>query len=67
MASKVCQEMQVSLAYPGSRAFQEKWVLQDKAYQARKASVVSLETLGYLDLRVSLVLQVPQEPQDRQV
>lgn len=66
MASKVPQEMQVSLAYPESRAFQEKWVLQVRAYQARKASVVSLETLGCLDLRVSLVLQVSQEPQDRQ-
>lgn len=67
MASKALQGMQVSLAYPESRAFQEKWVLQDRAYQAQKASVVSLETLGCLDLRASLVLQVPQEPQDRQI
>lgn len=67
MASKVLQEMQASLAYQESRAFQEKWAFQDRAYPARKASVVSLETLGCLDLRASLVLQVPQEAQDRQV
>lgn len=67
MASKALQGMRVSLAYPESRAFQEKWVLQDRAYQAQKESVVSLETLGCLDLRASLALQVPQEPQDRQI
>lgn len=67
MASKALQGMQVSLVYPEPRAFQETSVLQDRAYQARKASVVSLETLGCLDLRASLVLQVPQEPQDREI
>lgn len=66
-ASKALQEMQVSLAYPEPRAFQEKSVLQDMAYQARKASVVSLEMLGCLDLQASLGLQVPQEPQDREI
>lgn len=67
MASKVLQGMRVPLAYPEPRAFQERRVLQDRAYQARRASVVSLETLGCQDLQASLVLQVPLEPQDRQI
>lgn len=65
MVSKALQGTQVPLAYLEPRAFQEKWVLQDRAYQAQKASVVSLETLDCQDLQASLVLQVPQEPQDR--
>lgn len=64
MASKALREMQVPLACPEPRAFQEKWVLQDRAYQARKASVVSLEMLDFQVLQVTLVLQVLQEPQD---
>lgn len=64
MASKALLEMQVSLACPEPRAFQEMWVLQDRAYQARKASVVSLEMLGYQDFQALMVLQVPQEHQD---
>lgn len=67
MASKALQGMQVSLVYLEPRAFQETSVLQDRAYQAQKASVVFLETLGCLDLRASLVLQVPQELQDREI
>lgn len=67
MASEVLRGMQVSLAYPEPRASQEKWVLQDRAYRARKASVVSLETPGCLDLQASLVLQVPREHQVRQI
>lgn len=67
MASKALQGMQVSLVYPEPRASQEKWVLQDRGYQARKESVVSLEMLGCLDRQASLVLQVPQEPQDSQI
>lgn len=67
MASKGLQGTQVSLAHLEPRASQEKWVLQDRAYLARKASVVSLETVGCLDLQASLVLQVPQEHQVRQI
>lgn len=66
-ASKALQGMQVSLAYLEPRAFQETLVLQGRAYQAQKAIVVFLETLGYLDLRDSLVPQVPQGPQDREI
>lgn len=65
MASKALLGMQDSLACPEPRAFQEKWVLQDRAYQARKASVVSLEMLGCQDFRASMVLQASQEHQDR--
>lgn len=64
MASKALLEMQVSLACLEPRAFQERWVLQDRAYQARKASVVSLEMLGCQDFQALMVLQVPQEHQD---
>lgn len=67
MASKGLQGTQVSLAHLEPRASQEKWVLQDRAYLARKASVVSLEMAGCLDLQASLVLQVPQEHQVRQI
>lgn len=64
-ASKALLGMQVSLACPEPRAFQEKWVLQDRAYQARKASVVSLEMLDCQDFQALMVLQVPQEHRDR--
>lgn len=64
-ASKALLGMQVSLACPEPRAFQEKWVLQDRAYQARKASVVSLEMLDCQDFQALMVLQVPQEHQDK--
>lgn len=65
MASKALLGMQVSLACLEPRAFQEKWVLQDRAYQVRKASVVSLEMLDCQDFQALMVLQVPQEHQDR--
>lgn len=67
MASKGLQGTQASLAHREPRASQEKWVLQDRAYPARKASVVSLETTGCLDLQASPVLQVPQERRVRQI
>lgn len=67
MASKGLQGTQASLAHPEPRASQEKWVLQDRAYPARKASVVSLETTDCLDLQASPVLQVPQERRVRQI
>lgn len=65
MASKALQVMQVTLAYLEPRAFQEKWVPQDQAYQAQKASMVSLEMLDCQDHQVSLVLLVPGAPQEK--
>lgn len=67
MASKGLQGMQVSLAHQELRVSQEKWVLQDRAYLARKANVVSLETPDCLDLQASRVLQVFQEHRVRQI
>lgn len=67
MASKGLQGTQVSLAHLEPRASQEKWVLQDRAYPARKANVVSLETPDCLDLQASRVLQVSQEHRVRQI
>lgn len=65
MASKALQGTRVSLVYLEPRAFQERWVLQDRAYQARRANVASLVMLDFQDLQAYLVLQVPQEPQER--
>lgn len=67
MASKVPQGTQVTQAYLELRVFQEKWAPQDWAYQALRASVDSLETLGYLDRQASPVLLAPRAPQDSQI
>lgn len=67
MASKVPQGTQVTQAYLEPRVFQEKWAPQDWACQALRASMDSLETLGYLDRQASPVLLAPPEPQDSQI
>lgn len=63
-ASKAPQGTQVTKEHPALRALQEKEVPQDWACQAPKASVVSLEILGYLDHQVSLAPLAPLALQD---
>lgn len=67
MASEALQGTQVTQAYPEPRVLQEKWAPQDWAYQARRASVDSLEMPAYLDHQASPVLPAPREPQDSQI
>lgn len=67
MASEAPQGTQVPRAYLEPRVFQERWAPQDWAYQAQRASVDSLEMLGYLDHQASPVLLAPREPQDSQI
>lgn len=65
MASRALLGTRAIQEYLERKALREKWVPQDWAFPASKASVVSLETPAYLDHQASRALLAPQGPQDK--